>query len=117
MNICMELEHRSGVLLASSKEGDEDADICMLTLASFYLVKDDRSYFPEWLPDLVSGMGIRMCRPLVSPKSVTDYLITLGSNVGTAVGAYARGCARPFRAGRTRALSGSRPTDRGRAIG
>ncbi len=78
LDLCMAVVRRGGVLLAQSPILAEDPVNRMFTLASFHLVKGERSYlshrgggdFP-WFPEWTVALGV----PLETAPHVTGYLV------------------------------------------
>lgn len=91
----MEIDRRGGVLLALSPSAGDGTRL--FSLASFYLLKGDHSYYGrrmEWLPEYEVEMG----RPLATGVHVADYLVAPGRDLGVA-GARGVVYARPYEAG------------------
>lgn len=90
-DLAMEVERRGGVLIAQSPVMRQETRL--YALASFYLVKGQRSYYSGggafWLPEYEVSMGA----PLVTKERVSEYLVLPGRDLGAraATGAvYAR---------------------------
>lgn len=79
-DLSMEIARR-GVLLAQSPTNRDDTR--MYSLASFYIVKGDHSYYGrgmEWLPEY----GVALGSPLLTGEHITDYLVAPGRDLGVA---------------------------------
>ncbi|MHB8431276.1 MAG: putative glycoside hydrolase, partial [Acidimicrobiales bacterium] len=94
LDACMAIAAR-GVLLAGAPSGVEDPVIRSFVLASFHLVKGDRSYMShggfDWYPEWTVQMGA----PLQTAKHIQKYLVLPGvaaPGIASASGVvYARG--------------------------